>query len=122
MYNLEPPPFVRVPYTVAPFQVRVPDGVFITSVNESRVQLPVDLISNGTAFANTAAVKTDTGCVDAPVSISLHETSCKPTNWAIISTGTNDPVRPWPMDKLSIVEWMLIHLAGVKLQWYHPLR
>ncbi|KAF9459137.1 hypothetical protein BDZ94DRAFT_1060738 [Collybia nuda] len=49
LYNLADPPFVNGPYTVAQFQ------------------LPTDLASNGTVFANTTAIKSETGCQPVPV-------------------------------------------------------
>ncbi|KIM42246.1 hypothetical protein M413DRAFT_70686 [Hebeloma cylindrosporum] len=48
LYELPAPPFIKVPYTVAAFE------------------LPTT-ISNGTAFVNTTAVKTSTGCQTIPV-------------------------------------------------------
>lgn len=33
MYNLEPPAFVREPYTVAPFQVSVLDGISLQGID-----------------------------------------------------------------------------------------
>ncbi|KAF8962330.1 hypothetical protein BDZ97DRAFT_1122718 [Flammula alnicola] len=49
LYDLPAPPFISVPYTVAPFE------------------LPVTLTNNGTAFANTTALKSSTGCQSVPV-------------------------------------------------------
>ncbi|KAF9476818.1 hypothetical protein BDN70DRAFT_862706 [Pholiota conissans] len=49
LYNFPPPSFIQVPYTIAPFQ------------------LPIALTTNGTAFANTTALKTSTGCQTATV-------------------------------------------------------
>ncbi|KAF8156670.1 hypothetical protein B0H34DRAFT_471221 [Crassisporium funariophilum] len=51
MYDLAPPAFINGPYTVAPFE------------------LP-NTVKNGTAFANTTAVKSETGCVPVPVQMS----------------------------------------------------
>jgi hypothetical protein len=50
-YSLQQPPFVFQTYTVTPFQI------------------PTDLASNGTLLANTTAVRTDTNCVFAPVTM-----------------------------------------------------
>jgi len=50
-YNLQNPPFILDVYTVAPFQI------------------PTDLATNGTLIANTTAIKTDTHCVSASVSM-----------------------------------------------------
>ncbi|TFK41506.1 hypothetical protein BDQ12DRAFT_570247, partial [Crucibulum laeve] len=49
LYNLDSPPFINGPYTVAPFE------------------LPLDVARNGTVFANTTAVKSETGCQPVPV-------------------------------------------------------
>lgn len=51
LYRLGAPPFTNGPYTVAPFQ------------------LPTDLVANGTVFANTTAIKSDSGCVPANVNM-----------------------------------------------------
>ncbi|KAL0957578.1 hypothetical protein HGRIS_001362 [Hohenbuehelia grisea] len=44
LYNLGEPPFVHQPYTIAPFGI------------------PRNVIANGTIFANTTALKSDSGC------------------------------------------------------------
>ncbi|KAF8067656.1 hypothetical protein FPV67DRAFT_1581278 [Lyophyllum atratum] len=49
LYHLGDPPFINGQYTVAPFQ------------------LPTDSVSNGTVFANTTAIKSDSGCIPANV-------------------------------------------------------
>ncbi|KAJ6629223.1 hypothetical protein B0H10DRAFT_1988625 [Mycena sp. CBHHK59/15] len=53
-YNLQQPPFVLGQYTITPFQ------------------MPTSLATNGTVFANTTAVKSDTGCVSTPVTMVNH--------------------------------------------------
>ncbi|KAF5380067.1 hypothetical protein D9615_006118 [Tricholomella constricta] len=49
LYRLADIPFIRGPYTVAPFQ------------------LPTDVATNGTVIVNTTAIKSDTGCLPATV-------------------------------------------------------
>ncbi|KAF9460650.1 hypothetical protein BDZ94DRAFT_1311303 [Collybia nuda] len=56
LYNLADPPFVKGKYTVA------------------RFQLPTNLVTNGTAFANTTAIKSETDCQPAEVLIRQHAT------------------------------------------------
>ncbi|KAF7355111.1 Non-specific serine/threonine protein kinase [Mycena sanguinolenta] len=53
-YNLQQPPFILQPYTVAPFQI------------------PTNLATNGTVTANTTVVKTDTHCATAQVTMTVH--------------------------------------------------
>ncbi|KAF8882189.1 hypothetical protein CPB84DRAFT_224862 [Gymnopilus junonius] len=59
LYDLPAPPFIQVPYTVAAFE------------------LPTAVTTNGTAFVNTSAIKSETGC--QPVSVQMTETS--PGTW-----------------------------------------
>ncbi|KAF8198632.1 hypothetical protein BJ912DRAFT_31550 [Pholiota molesta] len=56
LYDLPAPPFIQVPYTVAPFE------------------LPIST-TNGTAFANTTALKTFTGCQSVPVQMTQQPDS-----------------------------------------------
>ncbi|PPQ90530.1 hypothetical protein CVT25_015820 [Psilocybe cyanescens] len=58
LYDLAPPPFVRLPYTVAEFT------------------LPT-VVSNGTVFANTNAIKSNTNCQAAQVQM----TQTDPGRW-----------------------------------------
>ncbi|KAJ6510035.1 hypothetical protein C8R47DRAFT_1208087 [Mycena vitilis] len=53
-YNLQAPPFVFESYTVAPFEI------------------PTDLATNGTVIANTTAIRSDTNCVSAQVTMTNH--------------------------------------------------
>ncbi|KAF9521556.1 hypothetical protein CPB83DRAFT_865412 [Crepidotus variabilis] len=62
LYTLPQPPFTKSPYTVAPFQ------------------LPTSVTTNGTALANTTAIKTETGCVTVPVNMVKHSDGTGWTN------------------------------------------
>ncbi|KAF9521812.1 hypothetical protein CPB83DRAFT_921888, partial [Crepidotus variabilis] len=62
LYNLPQPPFTKYPYTVAPFQ------------------LPTFVTTNGTAVANTTAIKTETNCVAVPVNMAKHSDGSGWTN------------------------------------------
>ncbi|KAJ7179346.1 hypothetical protein C8R46DRAFT_987043 [Mycena filopes] len=53
-YNLQSPPFVWESYTVTPFDI------------------PTDLATNGTVLANTTAVRSDTNCAPATVTMTQH--------------------------------------------------
>jgi len=64
MYDLPPPAFVRPPYTVAPFE------------------LPTFVTKNGTVFANTTAIKSESGCVRVEVSMFKHPDGRGWTNMA----------------------------------------
>ncbi|KAJ3517527.1 hypothetical protein NLJ89_g444 [Agrocybe chaxingu] len=66
MYDLAPPAFVKAPYAVAPFE------------------LPTT-VKNGTAFANTTAIKSETGCERAEVNMSRHPDGSGWTNSASLN-------------------------------------
>ncbi|KDR73215.1 hypothetical protein GALMADRAFT_142353 [Galerina marginata CBS 339.88] len=59
LYGLPSPAFIQVPYTVANFE------------------LPVNVTNNGTAFVNTTAIKSKTGCNAVPVQM----TNTAPGAW-----------------------------------------
>ncbi|RDB16062.1 hypothetical protein Hypma_003454 [Hypsizygus marmoreus] len=77
LYRLADPSFINGPYTVAPFQ------------------LPTNLASNGTVFANTTALKSDTGCQPASVDMVQNADGNGWTNTA----RHNDCIKTFAVDK-----------------------
>ncbi|KDR72481.1 hypothetical protein GALMADRAFT_73674 [Galerina marginata CBS 339.88] len=53
LYDLPAPAFIQIPYTIANFE------------------LPLSVTNNGTAFVNTTAIKSETGCQAVPVQMTL---------------------------------------------------
>lgn len=78
LYNLGDTPFVWGAYTIAPFEM--PFGV-----------------NNGTVFANTTAIKSDTGCVAVPVQMVKHKDG---SGWSNTAT-LNGCIMTWDVDQNS---------------------
>ncbi|KDR73211.1 hypothetical protein GALMADRAFT_72477, partial [Galerina marginata CBS 339.88] len=82
LYGLPSPAFIQVPYTVANFE------------------LPVSVTNNGTAFVNTTAIKSETGCLPVPVQMNnitpgawsntASLNGCSIT-WNVSNTAANGP-------------------------------
>ncbi|KAJ6599302.1 hypothetical protein DFH09DRAFT_1130691 [Mycena vulgaris] len=75
-YNLQQPPFIFGAYTVAPFQI------------------PTEVATNGTVFANTTAIRSDTNCVSTPVTMVNHTDGSGWTN----SLSHNGCTLQWIVD------------------------
>ncbi|KAJ7507525.1 hypothetical protein B0H11DRAFT_2153199 [Mycena galericulata] len=105
-YNLQQPPFIWDTYTVAPFEI------------------PTNLATNGTVLANTTAVRSDTNCVSAPVTLpdgtigwnnSLSQNGCT-LQWSVdhstdnlFGTSTPDCGNTTPPQFQPVVFWFFTY-------------
>ncbi|KAJ7086657.1 hypothetical protein C8R44DRAFT_650649 [Mycena epipterygia] len=78
-YTLQQPPFILGAYTVAPFQI------------------PTNIATNGTVFANTTAIRSDTNCVSTPVNMVNHTDGSGWTN----SLSHQGCTLSWDVDHLA---------------------